>query len=366
MDPSNRLWNELIFIPWCAQLTTLLALRLCCRSWRTLLSTSRAWLAALAALDCMRHDERVLGWPGVVHAMEREQRTRANVDAGRYTRMPALSIPTAHWGSIIAGRLVLGGKSFVNVVGVCVVPVNLSYFCTSSILCDRWLPCVLSDDTICLFDCVTTQFTPALMDGIKSRNHTITASGQHISIRSRGDPRGDVVRVLRITTEVACIAMPNLHAQFALCESGCSYLLYGDTQQLEVNLYDLRTQQKKRTLHPPAGHVFRNYGSLFDCAGYVSLIVSLSTYRLAKIVYRLADGHHTGAISRDYVLPCKGNRVCIRGSHIGRLHGYIMDADTGAELSDNVDVCDPVVWHDGNDRNIFVGRPGGVAQTRHI
>ncbi len=46
-------------------------------------------------LPRLRYDERLAGWLGVVWAMKREAVTRANCDAGRFTRGPVLDVRDA-------------------------------------------------------------------------------------------------------------------------------------------------------------------------------------------------------------------------------------------------------------------------------
>ena len=84
MDPRDRLWHDLVFVR--CDASALLSLRAVCRTFRAQLRDSRLWLPLTMVVSRMRYDERLAGWAGVERAMKREDVTRANCDAGRYTR----------------------------------------------------------------------------------------------------------------------------------------------------------------------------------------------------------------------------------------------------------------------------------------
>jgi hypothetical protein len=75
MDPHNRLWVEAIF-PKCEP-RDLLASRAVCGAFCNQLNAApaRLWLPLTMELDRMSYAERLLGWPGVLTAMRREERT---------------------------------------------------------------------------------------------------------------------------------------------------------------------------------------------------------------------------------------------------------------------------------------------------
>ncbi len=102
MDPRDRLWHDLVFVR--CDPSALLALRAVCRAFRAQLRDSRLWLPLMLELPRMRYDERLAGWAGVERAMKREEVTRANCDAGRYTRGPVIDAPDVHELMLAGGR----------------------------------------------------------------------------------------------------------------------------------------------------------------------------------------------------------------------------------------------------------------------
>ncbi len=94
MDPRDWLWVELIF-PQCEPVV-LLALRAVCPAFLAQLNAApaRLWHRLTMVVSRMRYDEQLAGWASVERAMKREEVTRANCDAGRYTRAPVLGVRT--------------------------------------------------------------------------------------------------------------------------------------------------------------------------------------------------------------------------------------------------------------------------------
>ncbi len=56
-------------------------------------------------LPQLRFDERIEGWRGVVQGMQREVVTRANCNAGHFTRGLVLDLPNARQLLLVGGRV---------------------------------------------------------------------------------------------------------------------------------------------------------------------------------------------------------------------------------------------------------------------
>lgn len=78
---------------------------------------NESWQRHTMFMPRLRYDERVLGWRGVVLGMEREQRTRANLAAGRYSAGAVTTPYSTNRSSVIilAGRILsqVGGSLIV-------------------------------------------------------------------------------------------------------------------------------------------------------------------------------------------------------------------------------------------------------------
>ncbi len=161
MKPRDRLWAELIF-PWCEP-CALLSLRAVCRAFLAQLSASRLWLALTMQLSWMRYDERLLGWPGVERAMQRERNTCTNCEAGHSVRGPMLDLPGTHV-EYVGGRFVAPHERNVvlfdvdtgaQVASFDVEPDWRGIF--DAVVLDRWIAFAAADGRLLLLDCVAVR-----------------------------------------------------------------------------------------------------------------------------------------------------------------------------------------------------------------
>ncbi len=270
MNPSDRLWVELIF-PRCEP-TTLLALRAVCRVWLAQLNAApaRLWLPLTMELARMSYAERVLGWPGVAVAMRREESTRANCDAGRYTQRPEFAL-AGNWHVLLAGGRVAafsGGdvQLFDADTGAQLAAFEVDGgYCTieEHAVCDRWIAFSATDGRALLLDCVAArlvQLSPPRL--IADIDVFFSVAGPCVALRAVSDTAVAVVHIsggpdgATAAREVARVELSHADHYFALCERGRSYVLY-DSQRHTVQLFDVVTGQCKRAFTPCACYLAR-------------------------------------------------------------------------------------------------------------
>ncbi len=261
MDPRNRLWHDIVFVH--CDVSALLSLRAVCRAFRALLRDSRLWLPLTMEVSRMRYSERVLGWAGVERAMKREEVTRANCDAGRYTRGPVLDVR----GGGVRDVICVGGRVavFCDVTvqlcdadtGARVVSIDVyaDFDERSRVVMDRWIPFPACDGRVLLLDCVAARLAEVAPAYPERWYAMFNVAGSCVSYRTQQSMNVTVVHVsggpdgVTIVREVACVQLASDDDHFALCERGRSYLLCGnDTLQL----FDVATGQLKRTFTPRA------------------------------------------------------------------------------------------------------------------
>ncbi len=260
MEPSDRLWVELIF-PWCGP-QALLPLRSVCRGFRDRLGEAppRLWQPLTMELSSMRYDERLAGWPGVLKAAAREEKTRANCDAGMYVRVP---LPTdVKHALYVNGRIVAWTSNegrhtidlFDSSTGALLVTMDNSCGFRrghDEAILDRWVVGWCKDkESVFLLDCAAArmvELAPLLVTFFQ----TLTVCG---AFMAHSSTYGSEITVLRIaggpdnTTivhEVARLCRLHKSDDFALCERGHSYMLFGENIGT-LQLFDVATQMLKR------------------------------------------------------------------------------------------------------------------------
>ncbi len=271
MDARDQLWAELIF-PWCGG-QALLRLRAVCHAFRAQLNASRLWLPFTMELPRMRYDERSEGWPGVVRAIQREAVTRANCDAGRFTRGAVLRVPVLALLLVVGGRLAAfclysvqlfdaGTGALVASFDARVASLEVEH-CNgrSSVhthaMLDRWIPFYAMDGRVLLLDCVAVRLAEMAPLDDDRGDVKFSVAGPCVSFHEVGSADVTVMHVdggpdgATVVWEVARITLADRYDQFALCEGGRSYLLH-DKESETLQLVDLATHQSKGTLTPRA------------------------------------------------------------------------------------------------------------------
>lgn len=201
MDPRNRLWAELIF-PHCEP-AALLTLRAVCPAFRDLLNVApaRLWTPLTIGISRMRYADRILGWPGVVRAVEREQTIRANCAAGRFVCGPSHHIPDVWRVQHVGGRIGVfldGGVRLYDLDGVLVASLDVDRSACDThevVVMDRWVPMETADLRTMLVDFVAARLVevPTARPDAGERRRLIwefSAAGPCLSVRSEG--RADV------------------------------------------------------------------------------------------------------------------------------------------------------------------------------
>lgn len=259
MDARNRLWTELIF-PLCEPVA-LLALRAVCRGFRDQLVAlpTRCWLPLTMCNTRMCYAERVLGWPGVLRAMERERITLANCEAGRFVRGPSFRLREGRL-LFAGGRIVCFEKGVVrlydytsSVVATLSTGVAVAF---PYAIQDRWIALSDDDNSACLLDCVAACIVPVKSAVSATSVVPHSVAGSCVAFR---DKRGAGMSVFRasagpnnatVVREVAHVSLQNIFFdQFALCEKGLSFL---ESRDKQLRLVDLETRQLKRVFAPRA------------------------------------------------------------------------------------------------------------------
>lgn len=279
MDPRDRLWAELIF-PWCAG-PALFPLRAVCRSFRAQLDASRLWLPFTLELARMRYEERLLGWPGVALAMQREKTTHANCDAGRFMRGPTLDIPDKSIVVLAACRVAVFCDHYIALFNV-ETGARLASFDVNrrfsdpykGAVLDRWIPCAVNGRAL-LLDCVAARLIEMAPEHLKDDIFGFSAAGPCVSYHAYSRKMVTVVRIssepdgATVIREMACVriisepnsvmvdfrqvsrALLNDADNLVLCERGRSYLLF-DRAGKKLRLVDVATGQLKRIFTPRA------------------------------------------------------------------------------------------------------------------
>ncbi len=263
MDPRDRLWTNLIF-PHC-DMRDLLASRAVCRAWLAQLNAApaRLWTPLTMVVHRMSYAERVLGWRGVTGAMAREKTTRANCDAGPFTRGPTVVLPTGAFVVIAGGRIAAIFPSTVQLfdanTGALVATFDVDDARTHKhAVCDRWLPLVAGDRRVQLLDCVAARLVDVATVNYAHLAVWFSVAGACVSYRNCNS--ADDVTVMHISggpdgatvvREVARVQLSDAHDQFVLCERGRSYLLRDDDAKT-LRLFDLAKRQFQREYTPRA------------------------------------------------------------------------------------------------------------------
>ncbi len=257
MDPCDRLWAELIF-PWCDG-QALLRLRAVCRAFLAQLNASpaRLWLPLTMAVSRMRYGERLAGGAGVERAMKREEVTRGNCDAGRFTRGPVLDVDDGDDMMYVGGRIAVLCSRAVHLfdvdTGARVASIDAgSGFFLDDAVVDRWIPFLARDGRVLLLDCVAArrvEMAPA--DPSRDWN-SFTVAGPCVAYRTSQGTDVTVVHIsggadgATIVRETARVRLASAYDRFVLCERGHSYLLH-DNENDTLQLFDIATGQLKRT-----------------------------------------------------------------------------------------------------------------------
>ncbi len=262
MDPRDRLWHDLVFVR--CDTSALLALRAVCRAFRAQLRDSRLWLLLTMAVSRMRYDERLAGWAGVDRAMKREDVTRANCDAGRYTRGPVLDVHDrdARCLMFLGGRIAVFCRDVVQLFDVdtgslvAAIDVRSGVFHYVAVV-DRWILHAAEDGRAVLLDCVAARLVE-LTPADPSRGYDwLTVAGPCVSYRMSQGTDVTVVHIsggpdgATIMRETARVRLAHAYDEFALCERGHSYLLCGQHTDT-LQLFDIAAGQLRRTFTPRA------------------------------------------------------------------------------------------------------------------
>ncbi len=255
MDPRDRLWVDLIF-PHC-DVAALLASRAVCRQLNA--APARLWTPLTMVAHRMSYAERVLGWPGVPAAMAREERTRVNCDAGRFTCGPTLQLPEARILHLVSGRIAAvvarTAQLFDADTGALVASFEVGTGARfhQYALCDRWVAVATGDRRVQLLDCVAARLVQVESVDYAHQLVGFSTAGPCVSYHNEeshsdvtvmhvsGGPDGATV-----VREVARVPLSDLRDQFALCERGRSYLVHGHARRT-LQLFDLATRQCKLT-----------------------------------------------------------------------------------------------------------------------
>ncbi len=315
MDQHSNLWLELIF-PHCADsLPTLLALRAACTSWRVFLGTLRAhpfWIAHTLLIPWMTYEERALGWQGVESGMAREERTRANCDAGRGVYGVKIPYPAGVAMGIIAERIVRvsSAEGIVqllepltgDIVADLVVPPFLSFH--QDALLDRWLIMYSRHySLVTMVDCVNARVVPpvgiAMVGGILNLMATslsITSAGPRFSVRQDMATYVDVIQLVNVDKGDLCfVKTVTLHDgrdRIFLCNRGASYVVY-EYRTEGIHLMDIATGLCTRTFaqaKTPQAHI-TNFQLTHPESNYIIIAGKLCiNTKFQKMIVRISDG----------------------------------------------------------------------------
>ncbi len=272
MDPRNRLWLELIF-PHCASAPELLlALRAACRDFLAQLNAAPAnlWVPLTMLISRMNYAERTMGWQGVAVAMERERRTRANCDAGRFTPGAAIDAPYADIPDkllLVCGRLVTRDTGNVVRLFDCDTGAPLAAFADfdfhATIVADRWVVLhAVSDNSLVLLDCATAKLTPLAPAPPVGAAYRLVVAGLCVSFRANNELDTTFVHISGRpdgTTAVRLVPRVTLSSddcQLVLCRRGRSYVLF-DGEQQTLQLCDTETGRPTRTYIPRTALLLR-------------------------------------------------------------------------------------------------------------
>ncbi len=321
MDAVNHMWLDLIF-PHC-NLASLLCLRMVCRDFlRHLCSRDarRVWLAFTMFMERMSYAERILGWPGIPLAMERERITRKNCETGdNFVRVgPMDRIDDAWKEYIIGGRLVQcydthvmlhdldNGAILADIHNVCGLhSVHARGFQ------DRWLIsaniCVLTGNhLLTLVDCVGLQVVThhPLHINVEEFFMRFQISGSRVCVmRDTVDDSAVVIDINGITGAMATVATITRgeyqDGLIVLCERGMSYLVrdYVDSNDecdedylvMCIRLMDVATGQTKH-MYPMDSARFHLDKPIRSNTEYVVVNASPDGIHYAKWLMRICDG----------------------------------------------------------------------------
>ncbi len=262
MDPRDRLWVELIY-PHCGSApAALLALRAVCRVWRAQLNNSRLWLPFTMELPRMRYDERVVGWTGIVRAMKREVVTRANCNAGHFTRGLVLNfLSDVPFVRLAGGRVAAFSCAAVQLFDVD-TGARLASFDVKRIdvhkraVLDRWIPFITADHRAMLLDCVAARLVEMAPADTAHGYNNFRVCGPCVSFHM--DHRTVVVHVSGGpdgATVVRPVARVTQTEGFALWEGGRLYTrldMLSDMQPKILRLADVATGQTIHAFTPRA------------------------------------------------------------------------------------------------------------------
>ncbi len=267
MKPS--LWKDLIF-DYCES-PALLSLCATCKDLREQLNNApeHVWRPLTMEDARMRHDERLLGWRGVEKAIARERKTRANCDAGSFTRGPVLAVLDARQVQhvlYVGGRIAVFSNTTVQLLDV-KTGAQLALFEVERANCavhmdavlDRWVVFAAQDGRVLLLECAAELPTLVEMAPVDAARDDVefSVAGSSVSFRAYPDTVVTIVRVWSNTEgttlmqEVARLQLNNQDENFFLHERGCSFLLHSYMEGT-LQLVDLATRQPKRDFTPRA------------------------------------------------------------------------------------------------------------------
>ncbi len=182
----------------------------------------------------MRYDERLAGWVGVERAMTREEVTRANCAAGRFTCALVVDMVDVNVAVYVGGRIVVFGTTAVQLLdadtGALLASVDADpvQYCVAARLVDL----AIAASGRCLGVSLSVAGACVAYHWPGDLDHTVV----HIS---SGPDNATVVR------QVARVQLPHSNVKFELCERGLSYLLL-DLTKTTLQLMDLTSGQVKR------------------------------------------------------------------------------------------------------------------------
>lgn len=259
-------WLRLIF-HWC-DFTSLLRLRAACTLFRTVLSlpeaNDRVWRRHTSwVLPRLHHDERALGWRGVVAAMAREERVRTNCVTGRYEEFVVSMHQAIACMYIIGDRLLMSDaltSPTTNLhdlnTGALIAQIKCGYvarnsafedMAPSAIILDRWIPFMHLHDDVeddrfgqwVLLDCATgTLGTEVITTVRNSSSLKFGASGVHFSHRQVRGTTVCIYHVARPSQIVRRLELDNYQDTFELCRNGESFTM---AKNRSIALYDVQT-----------------------------------------------------------------------------------------------------------------------------
>ncbi len=211
-------------------------------------------------LSRLRYDERLAGWAGVERAMKREEVTRANCDAGRYTSGPVMDVRGGGVRDVMyaSGRIALFCDNIVHLFDadtgarVSSFAVDGAVSRVADAVADRWVPFSARDGRMLLLDCVAAQLVEMAPADPERWFVMFTVSGLCVSYRTPLSKDVTIVHIsggpdgATVVREVTRVELMTSGGAFKLCERGHSYLLHDDHNHT-LQLFVVATGQLERT-----------------------------------------------------------------------------------------------------------------------